>query len=283
MRKKILIFSLIWFLSLIFGACSQKFSLTKAPLDTNTYQVNLSGDSTSVTITKLGKVNQEWYSWWNAQLFEKRIRYEAWIPELALRFQFPMQEYPKVDQIVKNWQWIESWAIQIPYNSDDEAFLSSQIIVFSAPWLSSWSSLKEIGEVYKHLYEDIYMLKDWRDYEIKRREGYEKQTLYKLNPNQIKAWDHFLLYIWSGENLPQKEWIWYWTASLPPNQYWKAFNFLHKDAITEWWRPLDNLDQVQKNRRTNYWNIFSLAWKKDTPSYFFLKMNGYDWWPVLLK
>lgn len=49
--------------------------------------------------------------------------------------------------------------------------------------------------MYKHLYEDIYMIKDWRDYELKRREGYEKQNLYKLNPDQIKAWDEFLLYI----------------------------------------------------------------------------------------
>ena len=135
MRKKILIFSLIWFLSLIFGACSQKFSLTKPPLDTSTYQISLSGDTTSVNITKLGKLNQEQFSWWNAELLNNEIRYEARIPELSLKFQFPMQNNPKVDQIIKDRHWIESWAIQIPYNSDDEDFLSSQIIVFSAPWL----------------------------------------------------------------------------------------------------------------------------------------------------
>lgn len=55
--------------------------------------------------------------------------------------------------------------------------------------------LKEVGEVYKHLYEDIYILKDWRDYEIKRREGYEKSPEHELSGKLQKEWNSFLSYI----------------------------------------------------------------------------------------
>ena len=129
---------MIWVLSLIFGACSQNFSLTKSPLDTNIYQISLSGDATTVNITKLEKLKQEQFSWWNPKLLNNEIH---------------------------------------------------------APWLSSWSSLKEVGEVYKHLYEDIYILKDWRDYEIKRREGYEKSPDHELSRKLQKEWNSFLSYI----------------------------------------------------------------------------------------
>lgn len=284
MRKKILIFSLIWFLSLIFGACSQNFSLTPPPLDTSTYQISLSGDTTSVNIIKLGKLNKERYSWWNAQLFEKRIRYKAWIPELALRFQFPMQNNPKVDQIIKDRHWIESWAIQIPYNSDDETFLANQIVVFRAPWLNSWSSLKEVGEVYRHLYEDIYMLKDWRDYEIKRKEGYEKSPDRHLSEEQKKEWDSFLSYIaswgdlslWTGNK-------WYWASwYLPFDWFWEKNRFQHKEASELGWEPIKNIEDKQEKRRGKSRQWAMLRWNKHSPKYFFLIKASIIWWRLHL-
>ena len=284
MRKKILIFSLIWFLSLIFGACSQKFSLTKAPLDISTYQISLSGDTTSVNITKLGKLNLEQFSWWNAELSNNEIRYEARIPELSLKFQFPMQNNLKVDQIIKDRHWIESWAIQIPYNSDDETFLSSQIIVFSAPWLSSWSSLKEVGKVYKHLYEDIYMLKDWRDYEIKRREGYEKSPDRHLSEEQKKEWDSFLSYISSWGNLLL--WTgnkWYWASwYLPFDWFWEKNRFQHKEASKLGWEPIKNIENKQEKRRGKSRHWAMLRWNKHSPKYFFLIKASIIWWRLNL-
>lgn len=232
-----------------------------------------------VQLKKLGEVVFDmWPCWWIwvTTCTETGDEYEVNIPKYDFTFRFPLEKDKHNEQALKERNWVQSGNIAIPSEAlwrhsqnpwlKDKHLVSNLIGFYSIPEFTGDAILTKVGEEYRKVYQEVYRLRDWRNFMKILVKNREEMIRNKLTGDELRNWEEETKYVISGGNLPlmtyyggQSYFNVEWTAPI----YWihqsvdicrfDAENAYHNDDIVDaWWVPLPNCKREQELKWWSY-------------------------------
>ena len=161
-------------------------------------KLEVSLNTGDVQLKKLGEVVFDmWPCWWIwvTTCTETGDEYEVNIPKYDFTFRFPLEKDKHNEQALKERNWVQSGNIAIPdkrlWNSNTTA-IGNLIAFYYVPTLTSGSSLVEVWNEYRKVYQEVYRLRDWKRFYQIQEERFSKLNR-NINTNDSDVYKDFIV------------------------------------------------------------------------------------------
>lgn len=254
------------------------------------YQIYVELWSGDVQIRKIGEKKYfDGYSRDGQSSYLSWDLYEVRIPKYWFILQIPIRKGESSAKRLKQWTWNKSGMIVVPFvNIDKDFWIAEQFALFSTPQLTGWTSLVEVSEQYRKVFEEVFFMKDLKNFikwdrdQTRKSEGVLTYTQEEFGTrifhDSILEWGLPSFKFNDSEEEFYGLWWFRWLDSFCENQ-----KHHHSNALKNWRKVNPDCYSRQKEKRgSDYlwtqinWGGGTVFWNKNTPKVMRFRMQIFE-------